>query len=37
MRVGGLDVFAGAAVAVPAGPDFVVEGAVYFISFGAED
>jgi hypothetical protein len=28
LRVGGLDVFAGAAVAVAAGADFVVEGAV---------
>ena len=37
LTVGGLDVFARAAVAVAAGADFVVEGAVYFVGFGAED
>lgn len=37
LAVGGLDVFAGAAVAVAAGADFVVETAVYFVLFGAED
>ena len=37
MRVGGFDVFAGAAVAVAAGADFVVETAVYFVLFCAED
>jgi len=30
-------VLAGTAVAVPAGADFVVETAVYFVLFGAED
>ena len=37
LAVGGLDVFATAAVAVAAGADFVVEGAVYFVLFCAED
>ena len=37
LRVGRLDVFAGAAVAVAAGADFVVEGAVDFVLLGAED
>ena len=37
LAVGGLDVFAGAAVAVSAGADFVVETAVHFVLFGAED
>lgn len=37
LGVGGFDVFPGAAIAVSAGADFVVEGAVYFIGFGAED
>jgi len=37
LAVGGLDVFSRAAVAVAAGTDFVVEGAVYFVGFGAED
>lgn len=37
LGVRGFDVFAGAAVAVAAGADFVVEGAVYFVLFGAED
>jgi len=37
LAVGGLDVFAGAAVAVAAGADFVVEGAVYFVLLCAED
>lgn len=37
MGVGGFDVFSGAAVAVAAGANFVVEGAVYFVGFGAED
>ena len=37
LRVGGLDVFARAAVAVPAGADFVVEAAVHFVLLGAED
>ena len=37
LAVGGLDVFAGAAVAVAAGADFVVETAVYFVLFCAED
>lgn len=37
LRVGWLDVFARAAVAVAAGADFVVEGAVYFVGFGSED
>ena len=37
LRVGGFDVFARAAVAVAAGSDFVVEGAVDFVLFCAED
>ena len=37
LAVGGLDVFAGAAVAVATGADFVVETAVYFVLFCAED
>ena len=37
LAVGGLDMFAGAAVAVSAGTDFVVETAVYFVLFCAED
>ena len=37
LAIGGFDVLARAAVAVPARADFVVEGAVYFIGFGAED
>lgn len=37
LRVGGLDVLAAAAVAVPAGADFVVEGAVHLVLLGAED
>ena len=37
LRVGGFDVFARAAVAVAAGADFVVEGAVDFVLLGAED
>ena len=37
LRVGGLDVFARAAVAVAAGADFVVEAAVDFVLFRAED
>lgn len=37
LRVRGLDVFAGTAVAVTAGTDFVVEGAVDLVGFGAED
>ena len=37
LAVGGLDVFAGAAVAVAAGADFVVETAIYFVLFCAED
>lgn len=37
LAVGGLDVFARAAVAVPTGADFVVEGAVDFIGFSAKD
>ena len=37
LAVGGLDVFAGAAVAVAASADFVVETAVYFVLFRAED
>ena len=37
LRVGGLDVLAAAAVAVPAGADLVVEGAVHFILLRAED
>ena len=36
LAVGGLDVFARAAVAVAAGADFVVETAVYFVLFCAE-
>ena len=37
LRVGGLDVFARAAVAVAAGADLVVEAAVDFVLFRAED
>ena len=37
LRVGGFDVFATAAVAVPAGADFVVEGAIHFVLLRAED
>ena len=37
LAVGGLDVFAGAAVAVSARADFVVETAVYFVLFCAKD
>ena len=37
LGVGRLDVFARTAVAVSAGADFVVETAVYFVLFGAED
>lgn len=37
LRVGWFDVFAGTAVAVAAGADFVVEGAIYFVLFCAED
>lgn len=37
LRVRGLDVFARATVTVPAGANFVVEGAVDFVGFGAED
>ena len=37
LRVRGFDVFAGAAVAVAAGANFVVEAAVYFVLFGAKD
>ena len=37
LGVRGLDVFSRAAVAVATGADFVVEGAVYFVGFGAED
>jgi hypothetical protein len=37
LGVGGLDVLARAAVAVAAGADFVVEGAVYFVLLRAED
>lgn len=37
LRVGGLDVLARAPVAVSARPDLVVEGAVYFVRFGAEN
>lgn len=37
LGVGGFDVFARAAVAVAAGADFVVEAAVDFVLFGAED
>jgi hypothetical protein len=37
LAVGGLDVFARTAVAVSAGADFVVEGAVYFVGFSAKD
>jgi len=37
LRVGGLDVFSGAAVAVAAGADFVVERAVDLVLLGAED
>lgn len=37
LRVGGFDVLATAAVAVSAGADFVVEGAVDFVLLRAED
>ena len=37
LGVGGLDVFAGTAIAVAAGADLVVETAVDFVLFGAED
>jgi len=37
LRVGWLDVFARAAVAVAAGADFVVEGTIHFVLFRAED
>lgn len=37
LRVRGFDVLAAAAVAVPAGANFVVEGAVYFVLLRAED
>ena len=37
MAVGRLNVFSTAAVAMTAGADFVVETAVYFVRFGAED
>lgn len=37
MRIGGLDVFPRAAVAVAAGADFVVEGAVDLVLLSAED
>jgi len=37
LRVRGLDVLAGAAVAVAAGADLEVEGAVYFVELRAED
>lgn len=37
LRVGGLDVFAGAAIAVAAGADLIVEGAVDFILLCSED
>jgi len=37
LAVGGFDVFSGAAIAVAAGADFVVETAVYFVLFCAED
>ncbi len=37
LRVGGLDVFSRAAVAVAARANFVVEGAVDFVLLGAED
>ncbi len=37
LTVGGLDVFSGATVAVAAGANFVVEGAIYFVGFSAED
>lgn len=37
LGVGGLDVLATAAVAVPAGADFVVEGAVHLVLLRAED
>ena len=37
LGVGGFHVFATAAVAVPAGADFVVEGAVHFVLLRAED
>ena len=37
LRVGWFDVFARTTVTVPAGTDFVVEGTVDFVLFGAED
>lgn len=37
LTVGGLDVFSRAAVAVAARADLVVERAVYFVGFSAED
>lgn len=37
LGVGRFDVLPAAAVAVPAGADFVVEGAVHFVLLGAED
>jgi len=37
LRVRRFDVFSRAAVAVPAGADLVVERAIYFVGFGAED
>jgi len=37
LAVRGLDMFAGATIAVAAGADFVVKRAVYFVLLGAED
>lgn len=37
LRVGGLDVLAGTAVAVATGTNFVVEGAIDLIGFSTED
>lgn len=37
LRVGRLDVFSGAAVAMSTGANLVVEGAVDFVLLGAED
>lgn len=37
LRVGRLDVFSRAAIAVTAGADFVVEGAVDFVLLGTKD
>ncbi len=37
LAVGRLNVLARAAIAVAASADFVVEGTVYFVGFGAED